>query len=107
MNALKDLPNQDGFEFIGITAMGHMGKCVIKKMADGCHTVQGDYCFSDLVGWIDKKKENYPQTHALLKDNTERVKAILRRFAEEARENDPLGVRILLNGLKKGQKCAQ
>ena len=57
MNALRDLPNQDGFEFIGITAMGHTGNCIVKKMADGCHVVQGDYCFGDLAGWTNKPKE--------------------------------------------------
>lgn len=41
---LRDIPNQDGYKFIGITHEGDEIKCIVKKNPIGCH---GAYDMND------------------------------------------------------------
>jgi hypothetical protein len=41
MLTLRDLPNQDGFEFNGYASNGDLYACRVVRGLDGCHRVQG------------------------------------------------------------------
>ena len=49
------LPNQHGYEFIGVKRDGSRVECRVEKRPDGLHTVAGGL-FPDLVGWFFKSK---------------------------------------------------
>lgn len=50
MRELKDLPNKDGYEFIGIDKSGNNHKCSIYKDENGIHRVTGIE-YKELAGW--------------------------------------------------------
>lgn len=54
MRELQNLPNRDGFEFIGIKNNGEQAACHIHRREDGIHVVAGEACFADLIGWLPK-----------------------------------------------------
>jgi hypothetical protein len=56
MRKLKDLPNQDGYEFTGITVSGSV-PCKVMKGEDGLHHVSGVE-YDRLIGW-----ETHEETH--------------------------------------------
>ena len=61
MNHLRDLPNHEGFKFVGINHDGNSGNCHVVKEKSGNHTVAGDFMFYQLVGWkheINNAPEN-------------------------------------------------
>ena len=39
MKPLRDLPNREGFRFVGIDLDGNRHDCIVVKDAIGCHTV--------------------------------------------------------------------
>lgn len=43
MRFLIDLPNQEGFKFIGVTHDGEELNCVVMKNPSGCHSVYDDH----------------------------------------------------------------
>lgn len=55
MRALRDLPNQEGYRFIGVDLDGAEHECVVAKDNIGCHTVKrisdGAPFFFKLYGW--------------------------------------------------------
>jgi len=54
MRFLIDLPNQEGFKFIGVTHDGEELNCVVMKNPSGCHSVyddRGTPVFLELQGW--------------------------------------------------------
>ena len=57
MRFMKDLPNQEGFKFIGITYDDEKINCIVMKNPAGCHSVYDDHgtpVFSKLQGWEPK-----------------------------------------------------
>lgn len=56
MNHLKDLPNTEGYEFIGVMKnSGALVKCVVAKDTSGSHYISGlrsPVSYEDLQGWI-------------------------------------------------------
>lgn len=40
MRALRDLPNLEGYRFVGIDIDGNEHACIVVKDAVGCHTVK-------------------------------------------------------------------
>lgn len=58
MNHLQDLPNQEGFVFIGIDKNNNKHECEVKKNPIGCHSVykteNGEPFFFQLSGWEQK-----------------------------------------------------
>lgn len=56
MKKLAELPNQEGFEFIGIDEDRNEFLCVVAKNSVGCHCVYEkstkNPCFMKLSGWI-------------------------------------------------------
>jgi hypothetical protein len=57
MRHLKDLPNTEGFKFIGITDDGEVMDCVVVHNNKFCASVENAYgepCFFKLAGWEDK-----------------------------------------------------
>lgn len=54
-NALADIPNHDGYRFIGKTFDGELIPCIVKKRPTGCHIAvderDGTPCFSRLESW--------------------------------------------------------
>jgi len=51
---LRDIPNQDGCEFIGIDYNDMEIKCVVKKNTIGCHSaydLNGNPIFMNLKYW--------------------------------------------------------
>jgi hypothetical protein len=51
------LPNQQGFEFIGIRHDGTPMECEVRKSGDGIHYVtdkNGVRCFNDIKSWRRK-----------------------------------------------------
>lgn len=55
MKHLADLPNQEGFKFIGVDKENMRHECEVKKNAIGCHSVyrtqDGEPFFMRLAGW--------------------------------------------------------
>ena len=53
--ALCDLPNQEGFKFIGVDGDWNAHECIVYKDAVGCHSVKridtGEPFFFKLLGW--------------------------------------------------------
>jgi hypothetical protein len=53
---LADLPNTEGFKFIGIDHNGNLMECVVVKDRMGLHSVENEYgdpCFMNLHGWVN------------------------------------------------------
>ena len=51
---LEDIPNTEGYKFIGIGDEGREYDCMVVKDAIGCHSVINEYgepCFTNLIGW--------------------------------------------------------
>ena len=52
---LKDLPNKQGFEFVGITSIGNEIPCYVHRSTTGCYIVLSAYTdrriYSELIGW--------------------------------------------------------
>lgn len=53
---LSDLPNQEGFKFVGVLQDNRVDCYVKKDPQTGLHSVAGGAKFSDLIGWISKCK---------------------------------------------------
>jgi len=56
MNKLCDIPNLEGFKFVGIDKDGIQFPCIVKKGDDGCYGayyLNGIHCYPRLVGWND------------------------------------------------------
>ena len=53
IKALSDLPNTDGYEFMGITRSGKKYCKVIKNLITGRHSITGEATFNELIGWAD------------------------------------------------------
>ena len=49
----SQLPNSDGYRFIGVDFEGNRYRCEVIKNADGVHTVDG-MDFKLMVGWMEK-----------------------------------------------------
>lgn len=53
--AVMDIPNQEGFKFIGVDEDRDEFPCTVKKDSIGCHSVyrdlDGEPCFNRLIGW--------------------------------------------------------
>ena len=53
--ALCDLPNQEGFKFIGVDGDWNEHECIVYKDAIGCHSIKridtGEPFFMRLLGW--------------------------------------------------------
>ena len=50
MRENRDLPNQNGFEFLAVKADGSTWRCVVEKRENGTHHVLGvPYC--EIIGW--------------------------------------------------------
>ncbi len=47
---LADIPNTQGFRFIGLTKDGREVACTVTRRADGSHTL-ADNAFSSLAKW--------------------------------------------------------
>lgn len=57
MRHMRDLPNQEGFQFVGVTHDGDLMECVVTKPDNICHSVENEYgepCFMKLAGWVNK-----------------------------------------------------
>lgn len=50
-NPVGELPNQDGFRFLGVCRDGSRLACSVVKGGDGMHRVSGVE-FPELVGWL-------------------------------------------------------
>lgn len=52
---LKDIPNREGFSFVGITRSGEHINCFVKKSFEGSYIVLSEAnherVFSKLTGW--------------------------------------------------------
>jgi hypothetical protein len=57
MNNLCDLPNQEGFKFVGINHDYKRGNCFVTKDRAGMHTVKGDFNWFELMGWENARPE--------------------------------------------------
>lgn len=57
---LGDLPNQDGYEFIGVRKDGTHCNCVIRQGDDGLHYIEGEVTYWELRGWKYKAQEPAP-----------------------------------------------
>jgi len=53
MKHLQDLPNIEGFRFVGITHDNERKECFVAKDLMGCHTIKGEAMWFDLDGWED------------------------------------------------------
>jgi hypothetical protein len=53
MKHLQDLPNIEGFRFVGITHDNERRECFVAKDLMGCHTIKGEATWFDLDGWED------------------------------------------------------
>ena len=53
MKHLQDLPNIEGFRFVGITHDNERKECFVAKDLMGCHTIKGEATWFDLDGWED------------------------------------------------------
>ncbi len=51
---LADIPNQEGYKFIGINHDDVEGECYVAKDALGMHTVKGAFTWFDLKSWRTK-----------------------------------------------------
>jgi len=55
MKHLKDIPNQQGYAFIGITKDDQRIDCIVIKDVVGCHVIVNEYTkeriFHNLKGW--------------------------------------------------------
>lgn len=52
MNQKRDLPNREGFAFIGIRGDGKEAICIVRQDPETkCHYVDGLIKFCDLAGW--------------------------------------------------------
>ncbi len=91
---LADLPNLDGFLFLGVTHGGAILRCRVVRESDGVHRAlsraDGLRVYDDLRGWRDDPEE---EAASLLRaaDRAERVgrcraAAILRRAASSVRQ---------------------
>ncbi len=59
MNNLADLPNKEGFTFVGIDYDHKQHRCTVKKNNIGCHEVHNEFgpFWSNLMGWMPLVKE--------------------------------------------------
>ena len=55
IRTLKDLPNSQGFAFIGVLKNGLSAKCRVIKLPSGTHEIQGEAKYSELEGWLPCK----------------------------------------------------
>ena len=56
MRPLIDLPNLDGFQFLGITPDGAAIPCTVRRdPATGLHSIEGAM-YAELAGWIQNYK---------------------------------------------------
>jgi len=53
MKHLQDLPNIEGFRFVGITHDNERKECFVAKDLMGCHIIKGEATWFDLDGWED------------------------------------------------------
>jgi len=53
--SLKDIPNREGFSFVGVTKFGEHIHCFVKKSFEGSYVVlsevNNERVFSKLTGW--------------------------------------------------------
>jgi len=54
----RDLPNIDGFEFIGITGDGEKKCHVVQDPETTCHYVDGEAKYCELLSWKPIEKPN-------------------------------------------------
>lgn len=54
---LRDLPNQEGFKFIGLTNNNDLGMCEVIKNDKGMHVISGEYTYLELKGWFSIENE--------------------------------------------------
>lgn len=52
MRKLEDLPNLEGFKFIGVRHDGTLAQCYIIKDANGIHIIGGAATYKELKGWV-------------------------------------------------------
>jgi hypothetical protein len=61
LNELSDLPNQEGFKFIGIDDDYNEHLCIVVKDSIGCHTVNrisdNEPFFTKLMSWKSLTKK--------------------------------------------------
>jgi hypothetical protein len=57
MNLPGDLPNLEGFKFVGINHDYKRGNCYVTTNKRGMYTVKGDFGWMDLIGWENARPE--------------------------------------------------
>lgn len=55
MIALSDIPNKNGFKFIGIDKHGGEHYCIVRKREDTYYMCSNTVLFQDLIGWLPDK----------------------------------------------------
>lgn len=53
MKALRDIPNQDGFKFIGIDKQGNEHFCIVRKKSGRYVMNSNTVVWADLAGWLN------------------------------------------------------
>lgn len=53
MKPLRDLPNQDGFKFIGIDKQGNKHFCIVRKKSGRYVMNSNTVVWADLAGWLN------------------------------------------------------
>jgi len=57
VNRLQDIPNIDGYEFIGVTNDGKKSCRVARDNETGLHYVEGEAKYCDLIGWYNANED--------------------------------------------------
>jgi hypothetical protein len=58
LHSVRDLPNRDGFVFIGVNGEGKEALCIVRQdPKTKCHYVDGLIKLCDLTGWRYKEAE--------------------------------------------------
>lgn len=53
LKPLRDLPNEYGFQFVGIRHDDTQAQCYVLMLVDGCHSIRGEAAYSELKGWVN------------------------------------------------------
>jgi hypothetical protein len=88
---LADLPNRDGFLFLGVTHGGAILRCRVVRESDGVHRAlsraDGLRVYDDLRGWRDDPEEEAASLlRAAERVGRCRAAAILRRASSSVRQ---------------------
>jgi hypothetical protein len=52
LKPLRDLPNQNDFQFVGIRHDDTQAQCHVMLREDGCCCIRGEAAYVELKGWV-------------------------------------------------------